>query len=112
MGDGATQRAALVALGDAIALQVGVSLEHGNPSNLFKPADRRLFAMFAAGRDLTEGDLHVQQGSATIDQIGISAKAAGNRSRNTTAGASDPPRRIQCDTRRANATVTSAQTIN
>jgi hypothetical protein len=45
MGDGGTKRAAIVALGDAIASQVGVSLAHDNPGNLFKPAEGNLFGL-------------------------------------------------------------------
>ena len=68
MGDGDTKAQALAVLGDAISLQVQASVEHDNPDNLFKPADGKLFAMFAAGRDVTEGELHLRLGSVTIDE--------------------------------------------
>ncbi len=68
MGDGETKTQALANLSDAISAQVQASLELDNPDNLFHPADGRLFAMFAAGRSVAEGDLRLKLGSITIDE--------------------------------------------
>lgn len=57
MGDGPTQQEALEQLTEAIRLQVEAALEHQNPANLFAPADAQYFEMFAAGRDIAEGEL-------------------------------------------------------
>ena len=60
IGEGAEKTDALDRLVEAIALQVEASAKYGNPQNLFKPADGRIFAMFAAGRDVTVGNLDQQ----------------------------------------------------
>jgi predicted RNase H-like HicB family nuclease len=57
IGDGASRREALEQLGEAIQLQVQASVKHKNLANLFSPADAKLFEMFAAGRDVAEGEL-------------------------------------------------------
>lgn len=57
VGDGATQDEALRELSEAIQLQVDATLEHGNPANLFMPADGKYFEMFAAGKDVAGGEL-------------------------------------------------------
>ena len=67
MGDGPTHAAALSSLGDAISLQVAAAVEHDNPDNLFRPADGKLFAMFAAGDDVAAGELHLRMGAVTVD---------------------------------------------
>lgn len=58
MGSGETRELAAERLIDAIDLQVGASLESHNPANLFKPADGRFFAMFAAGEDFSLPQFH------------------------------------------------------
>lgn len=58
-GDGRTQLLAFDGLTKAIAIQLEKSLEHDNLSNLFSPADGRIFEMFAAGHDVVEGTLEV-----------------------------------------------------
>ena len=68
MGDGATQPEALDQLSEAIALQIESTLEAGNPRNLFKPADGRFFAMFAAGRNVASAELHLEADYVTIDE--------------------------------------------
>jgi hypothetical protein len=67
MGDGATKGLAMDRLGEAIALQAQASLDHDNLDNLFRPADGKLFAMFAAGRGVSEGELRLRLGSVSID---------------------------------------------
>jgi predicted RNase H-like HicB family nuclease len=68
MGDGATKKEALDQLSNAISIQVETSLEYDNPVNLFKPADGKFFAMFAAGTDVAVGELHLKIDSVTIDE--------------------------------------------
>src|SRR5665213_1268288 len=68
LGDGANKEEALQQLSEAIVLQVEASVELGNPANLFKPADPRLFMMFAAASDVVGDELHIQIGSISIDQ--------------------------------------------
>lgn len=60
IGDGPTRQESLEQLVAAIRLQVEASLEQDNPRNLFSPADGEYFEMFAAGRDVAEGELSVQ----------------------------------------------------
>lgn len=60
LGDGPTKQEALEQLAEAIRLQVEASVEHGNPANLFMPADGKYFEMFAAGRDVATGELALQ----------------------------------------------------
>ena len=70
MGDGATREEAARRLLDAIVLQAGASVEHGNPHNLFRPAAGRFFEMFAAGTDVTVGELRLEAiDSLVIDGI-------------------------------------------
>ena len=59
LGDGPTKDDAVRSLGQAICLQVAVSIEHGNHANLFSPADGRYLEMFAAGKDIAEAALEV-----------------------------------------------------
>lgn len=59
-GDGDTREDALESLTGAIRVQVDELLEHGNPKNLFTPADGRFFEMFAAGKDIAMGQLHLK----------------------------------------------------
>lgn len=44
----------------AIAIQVAVSVKHNNPRNLFSPADGKVFAIFAAGKDVAAGKLKIE----------------------------------------------------
>lgn len=60
IGTGVTRRNAIASLSDAIHIQVSESLEHGNVHNLFSPADGRFLEMFAAGRDVVEGELQLK----------------------------------------------------
>jgi predicted RNase H-like HicB family nuclease len=57
LGDGPTKEQALEELLEAIRLQIDASIKYNNPSNLFSPADGKYFEMFAAGRDVAEGEL-------------------------------------------------------
>lgn len=68
IGDGSTKESALDSLGTAIDLQVKESVEHANPSNLFSPADGKYFAMFAAGKNVVFGELHIHVDSVQIDK--------------------------------------------
>jgi|SRR5665213_1615392 len=68
MGDGSTKEAALQMLIEAMQLQLESSIEHDNPANLFKPADGRILAMFAAGKDVAIGEIHLKLDSVTIDE--------------------------------------------
>lgn len=68
MGDGRTKREALDQLMEAMALQIEASLKYENPCNLFKPADGRFFAMFAAGKDVALGECHLRFDSVVIDE--------------------------------------------
>jgi predicted RNase H-like HicB family nuclease len=66
MGDGDSREQALAHLTEAITLQVDASLQNRNPENLFKPADSRLFLMFAAAKDVSLGKLHLELNGLTI----------------------------------------------
>lgn len=59
IGDGESKGNALERLGEAIALQVEASVDHGNYANLFTPADGNFFEMYAAGRDVISGTLEI-----------------------------------------------------
>jgi predicted RNase H-like HicB family nuclease len=67
MGDGPTRREALDRMVDAISIQAQASIENNNPENLFKPADAKYFMMFAAGKDVAGGELHIKIDSVTIE---------------------------------------------
>lgn len=60
LGDGETRKDALENLSEAIALQISASIENKNPSNLFSPAEGKFFEMFAAGKEIANGQLQVQ----------------------------------------------------
>ena len=60
IGDGETQEAALSCLNEAIELQIGASVEHQNPDNLFQPAEGRVFKMFAQGKVIAVGELQIR----------------------------------------------------
>ena len=68
MGDGPTRKEALDRMIEAIGIQVEATLEHDNPANLFKPANGRFFAMFAAGKDVAVGEFHLKFDSVVIDE--------------------------------------------
>jgi predicted RNase H-like HicB family nuclease len=65
-GDGQTKEEAGACLEEAVSLQVRDSLEHHNLGNLFSPADGEFFRMFAAGKDIAMGQLHVDFEGFTI----------------------------------------------
>src|SRR4051794_21113549 len=69
MGDGQTQTAALKELDAAISLQVEATLESGNWSNLFNPAPGKFLEMFAAGKDVAHGELHIQGDELEISEL-------------------------------------------
>lgn len=60
VGDGDSTDSALRMLVDAIGTQVEASVKHGDPASLFVPADARLLAMFAAGKEVAAAELHMQ----------------------------------------------------
>ncbi|HEX6985897.1 MAG TPA: hypothetical protein VF170_10995 [Planctomycetaceae bacterium] len=60
LGSGSTKQEAVESLAEAIRLQVDESLRHDNPRNLFSPADGEYFEMFAAGREIAAGELHIE----------------------------------------------------
>jgi predicted RNase H-like HicB family nuclease len=66
VGDGETQPEALTSLADAIDLQIEATIEHGNPANLFSPAEGRYFQMFAEGKDLALGELALQPAHGVV----------------------------------------------
>lgn len=68
MGEGTTKQLAVRTLFEAVAMQLEASLEFDNPRNLFKPADGRFFAMFAAGKDVAVGEVHLKLDSVTIEE--------------------------------------------
>jgi hypothetical protein len=57
IGDGRNKDAALRMLFRAIHTQVDAVRKYGNVKNLFGPADAKFFEMFAAGKDIAEGEL-------------------------------------------------------
>ncbi len=59
IGDGHTETDALSNLCDAIAIQVEASMQHGNLTNLFAPADGKYLEMFAAGHKNIVGMLKI-----------------------------------------------------
>jgi predicted RNase H-like HicB family nuclease len=59
IGDGETREEALDALSDAIDIQIHATIAHKNPANLFSPADGKFFQMFAAGKNVATGELHL-----------------------------------------------------
>jgi hypothetical protein len=68
LGHGRTRKDALRMMSKAIAVQVATSVKHNNPRNLFSPADGKIFAMFAAGKDVAAGklDIDVLQSEVTM----------------------------------------------
>ena len=68
LGDGDSREDAFSSLTQAIKMQAEASVELGNLENLFKPADPRLFLMFAAGSDVASGELHIDLDSISIDE--------------------------------------------
>lgn len=67
VGDGDTPGAALSNLSEAIQLQVRAAIDCNNMKNLFKPADGKFFAMFAAGKKIVAGEIHLKLDSVSID---------------------------------------------
>src|SRR6266849_3907736 len=70
-GHGTTRKAAMKMLVQAIGLQLDASLKFRNSRNLFTPADGKLFAMFAAGRDIAKGELKVELTPLMEDDLEI-----------------------------------------
>ena len=58
-GHGDSHESALDMLADAISIQVVESIEANNPDNLFNPADKLFFTMFAAGSDCVAGQIEI-----------------------------------------------------
>lgn len=67
VGDGPSKDEAMKGLLEAVRLQVLASVEHDNPRNLFTPADGKFFEMFAAGKDVAVGEMHLKVDSIVID---------------------------------------------
>jgi hypothetical protein len=60
LGDGATRHDAISMLGDAIITQIEASIAHRSPQCLFSPADAKFFEMYAAGKDVTDGQVELR----------------------------------------------------
>jgi hypothetical protein len=60
IGDGPTKEAALDCLNKAIAIQFDASKDFDNGANLFTPADGEFFQRYAAGIDISHGELVVR----------------------------------------------------
>ncbi|HEX4794885.1 MAG TPA: hypothetical protein VH370_13885 [Humisphaera sp.] len=71
LGEGETPEAALAMLSNAIELQLAAMIEFDNIENLFKPAEAKFFAMFAAGKTVAVGEIHLKLDSVTIDETQI-----------------------------------------
>ena len=56
LGHATDKRGDLDKLGNAIAAQLDFSVRNNNHANIFMPADARFFAMYAAGKDIAEGE--------------------------------------------------------
>ena len=59
VGCAETQSEALNLLSEAINVQLAATADNGNLHNLFTPATGEYFEMFAAGRDVVEGELKI-----------------------------------------------------
>src|SRR5947208_10492520 len=57
MGHAKTQNQALSKMIEAVSLQIISSIESGNHSNIFMPADARFFEMYSVGKDTAQIDL-------------------------------------------------------
>ena len=64
VGDGETRQEALESLAEAIMIQFQASREFNNLANFFRPADSRIFEMFALGEDVGSAVMEV-----TIDRL-------------------------------------------
>jgi predicted RNase H-like HicB family nuclease len=69
IGDGTSKEEALGSLREAIVLQLEATVEHDNPKNLFTPADGQYFAMFAAGKDVVVGEIHIVSDRLIVEQM-------------------------------------------
>lgn len=69
LGDGDSQADALTCLSEAIVLQIGDTLKHKNPKNLFTPAEGRYFLMFAKGTNVAVGELNIHLNGFELDQV-------------------------------------------
>jgi hypothetical protein len=61
VGHGPDKQTAFTRMNEAMAEQLLTSMEHNNPANIFQPADARFFEMFAAGKDIIQGELVSEQ---------------------------------------------------
>jgi hypothetical protein len=68
VGHGQTKDEANHLLANAIGTQIEAGIKYGSLDNLFSPADKEYFAMFAAGKDVTIGTLELRQ---HIDPVAI-----------------------------------------
>jgi hypothetical protein len=59
IGDATTKAAALESLTEAIKVQYAATKKYKNPENFFMPADGRYFRMFAAGKSVVLGEMHL-----------------------------------------------------
>ncbi|MDR3633630.1 MAG: hypothetical protein P4L84_07320 [Isosphaeraceae bacterium] len=69
MGDGPDKAIALERLYQAIGLQVEATYRHKNEANLFSPADGRIFAMFAAGKDVGIGKIEITASPIVVEGV-------------------------------------------
>ncbi len=71
LGNAATKQGAVESLAEAIRLQVDESIRHNNPHNLFSPADGEYFEMFAAGTEISAGELQFEASALSRDPVMI-----------------------------------------
>jgi hypothetical protein len=57
IGDGPTVRKAMKEMFKAMAAQIQFCVKHNCRENLFVPADKELWAMFATGKNIAEGEV-------------------------------------------------------
>ncbi len=55
IGHGQTRADAMQMLSQAIVAQIEGSIDRGDPSNIFFPADKRFFEMYSAGTETLDG---------------------------------------------------------
>ena len=61
MGHDKSKMKAFLKMQDAIGIQLASSLRHDNRANIFMPADAKFFEMYMAGKDITIGNVEVQE---------------------------------------------------
>jgi len=69
IGDGDSKEDALASLSEAISMQIEATLESQNFENLFTPAEGKYFDMFARGRSIAVGDLHLKADGVQIEEV-------------------------------------------